>query len=69
MKRQFALTYVLLAAALVGCGGCGGCSGKPRLNGAGSTFVLEQEETLRIADRLGVFLIAVDLPWMDSTHG
>jgi len=37
--------------------------------GAGSTFVLEQEETLRIADRLGLFLIAVDLPWMEGVHG
>ncbi|WP_457094630.1 LpxI family protein [Microvirga sp. P5_D2] len=36
--------------------------------GAGSTFVLEQEETLRIADRLGVFLAAVDLPWMESAR-
>jgi DUF1009 family protein len=34
--------------------------------GAGSTFVLEQDETLRTADRLGLFLIAVDLPWMES---
>lgn len=34
--------------------------------GAGSTFVLEQEETLRMAARLGVFLTAVDLPWMES---
>jgi UDP-2,3-diacylglucosamine hydrolase len=34
--------------------------------GAGSTFVLEQEETLRTADRLGVFLTAVDLPWMEN---
>lgn len=34
--------------------------------GAGSTFVLEQEETLRTADRLGLFLIAVDLPWMEA---
>lgn len=37
--------------------------------GAGSTFVLEQEETLRTADRLGVFLIAVDLPWMEKPLG
>jgi len=37
--------------------------------GAGSTFVLEQEETLRAADRLGLFLIAVDLPWMESIRG
>jgi DUF1009 family protein len=36
--------------------------------GAGSTFVLEQEETLRIADQLGVFLLAVDLPWMDISR-
>jgi hypothetical protein len=37
--------------------------------GAGSTFVLEQEETLRRADRLGLFLTAVDLPWMEPRHG
>lgn len=37
--------------------------------GAGSTFVLEQEETLRTADRLGIFLIAVDLPWMGKPLG
>lgn len=37
--------------------------------GAGSTFVLEQEETLRTANRLGLFLIAVDLPWMENFHG
>ena len=37
--------------------------------GAGSTFVLEQEETLRTADRLGLFLIAVDLPWMEKSLG
>jgi DUF1009 family protein len=37
--------------------------------GAGSTFVLEQEETLRTADRLGLFLIAVDLPWMENPLG
>jgi DUF1009 family protein len=37
--------------------------------GAGSTFVLEQEETLRTADRLGLFLIAVDLPWMEKPLG
>ena len=36
---------------------------------AGSTFVLEQEKTLRTADRLGLFLIAVDLPWMESSRG
>jgi UDP-2,3-diacylglucosamine hydrolase len=37
--------------------------------GVGSTFVLEQEETLRTADRLGLFLIAVDLPWMEKPLG
>ncbi|HZA91224.1 MAG TPA: UDP-2,3-diacylglucosamine diphosphatase LpxI [Gemmatimonadales bacterium] len=37
--------------------------------GAGSTFVLEQEETLRTADRLCLFLIAVDLPWMEKSFG
>jgi DUF1009 family protein len=31
--------------------------------GAGSTLLLEQEETLRQADRLGLFVAAVDLPW------
>jgi DUF1009 family protein len=33
--------------------------------GAGSTLVLEQEKTLATADRLGLFLVAVDLPWME----
>ncbi|MGO4523983.1 LpxI family protein [Microvirga sp. 2MCAF35] len=37
--------------------------------GAGSTFVLEQEKTLRTADRLGLFLVAVDLPWMEDSLG
>jgi len=37
--------------------------------GAGSTFVLEQEETLRTADCFGLFLIAVDLPWMEKPLG
>jgi DUF1009 family protein len=37
--------------------------------GAGSTFVLEQEKTLRTADRLGLFLVAVDLPWMENSRG
>ncbi|MFC4173369.1 LpxI family protein [Microvirga sp. GCM10011540] len=36
--------------------------------GAGSTLVLEQEETLATADRLGLFLVAVDLPWMEPPH-
>jgi UDP-2,3-diacylglucosamine hydrolase len=33
--------------------------------GAGSTLVLDQEETLRTADRLGLFIRAVDLPWRE----
>ncbi|MBF9232539.1 LpxI family protein [Microvirga alba] len=37
--------------------------------GMGSTFVLEQEETLRTADRLGLFLVSVELPWMEADHG
>ncbi|MBQ0822950.1 UDP-2,3-diacylglucosamine diphosphatase LpxI [Microvirga sp. HBU67558] len=37
--------------------------------GAGSTFVLEHERTLATADRLGLFLIAVDLPWMEDSRG
>jgi DUF1009 family protein len=37
--------------------------------GAGSTFVLDQEETLRTANRLGLFLSAVDLPWMEKPLG
>jgi UDP-2,3-diacylglucosamine hydrolase len=36
--------------------------------GAGSTLLLEQEESLRTADRLRVFLAAVDLPWMERGH-
>jgi DUF1009 family protein len=37
--------------------------------GAGSTLLLEQEATLAVADRLGLFLVAVDLPWMEAEHG
>jgi hypothetical protein len=37
--------------------------------GAGSTFVLEQEKTMSIAERLGLFLVAADLPWMEKTIG
>jgi phosphate transport system substrate-binding protein len=36
MQRFSTITFFLLAAATISCGGC---SGKPRLNGAGSTFV------------------------------
>jgi hypothetical protein len=36
--------------------------------GAGSTLLLDQDESLREADRLGLFLAAVDLPWMESAH-
>jgi DUF1009 family protein len=37
--------------------------------GAGSTLVLDQDVTLATADRLGLFLIAVDLPWMEQPNG
>jgi DUF1009 family protein len=37
--------------------------------GAGSTLLVEQEATLAAADRLGLFLVAVDLPWMEAEHG
>lgn len=37
--------------------------------GAGSTFVLEQEKTLRVAERHGLFVTAVDLPWMEPRLG
>jgi phosphate transport system substrate-binding protein len=37
MNRLAALPVLCLLAATVGCGGCG--SGKPRVNGAGSSFV------------------------------
>jgi UDP-2,3-diacylglucosamine hydrolase len=37
--------------------------------GAGSTLVLDQDETLAIADRLGVFVVAVDLPWIGPPNG
>ncbi len=36
--------------------------------GVGSTLVLDQEKSLATADRLGLFLVAVDLPWMEP-HG
>ncbi|HEX2126011.1 MAG TPA: UDP-2,3-diacylglucosamine diphosphatase LpxI [Thermoleophilaceae bacterium] len=34
--------------------------------GAGSTLLLDREESLRTADRLGLFITVVDLPWMGS---
>jgi len=37
--------------------------------GAGSTLLLEQDESLRTADRLGLFLASVALPWMANAHG
>jgi UDP-2,3-diacylglucosamine hydrolase len=37
--------------------------------GAASTLILDREETIRTADRLGLFLTVVDLPWMDAAHG
>jgi DUF1009 family protein len=36
--------------------------------GAGSTLILDQDETLQTADRLGLFLTAVELPWMEGRH-
>jgi DUF1009 family protein len=36
--------------------------------GAGSTLVLDQEETIRAADRLGLFLTVVGLPWMETSR-
>lgn len=36
--------------------------------GAGSTLLLHQEEALRQADRHGLFLVAVDLPWAEASH-
>jgi DUF1009 family protein len=36
--------------------------------GAGSSLILDQSEALARADELGLFLVAVDLPWMAS-HG
>lgn len=32
--------------------------------GAGSSLLLDQPEALRVADRLGLFLVSIDLPWM-----
>ncbi|MBZ6076925.1 LpxI family protein [Microvirga puerhi] len=37
--------------------------------GAGSTLIVEQDRTLKLADDLGLFLMAVDLPWMENGHG
>ena len=37
--------------------------------GAGSTLVLDQDKTIALADRLGLFITAVELPWMDTEHG
>jgi DUF1009 family protein len=36
--------------------------------GAGSTLVLDQEETIRLADRLGLAFVTVQLPWMTQLH-
>ncbi|MCB8820700.1 LpxI family protein [Microvirga rosea] len=36
--------------------------------GAGSTLILEQDRTMELADRLGLFLVAVTLPWMEGGH-
>ncbi len=37
--------------------------------GARSTLILDRDETIRTADRLGLFLTVVGLPWMDEAHG
>jgi DUF1009 family protein len=37
--------------------------------GTGSTIVLDQTETLATADKLGLFLVAVELPWMEGADG
>jgi DUF1009 family protein len=34
--------------------------------GAGSTLVLDRDDTIATADRLGLFLTSVELPWMRS---
>lgn len=34
--------------------------------GSGSTLVADQDETLRMADRLGLFLATFPLPWMEG---
>ena len=36
--------------------------------GAASTLILDRDETIRIADRLGLYLTVVDLPWMNEAH-
>jgi DUF1009 family protein len=37
--------------------------------GAGSSLLLDQTDALRAADELGLFLVSVDLPWMDDHEG
>jgi DUF1009 family protein len=37
--------------------------------GAASTLVLDQTDTLRGADRLGLFFAVVDLPWLEAARG
>jgi hypothetical protein len=37
--------------------------------GAGSTILLDREESLATADRLGLCITAVDLPWRKVPHG
>jgi DUF1009 family protein len=36
--------------------------------GASSTLILDRDETIRTADRLGLFVTVVDLPWTDQSH-
>ncbi|HEY8384206.1 MAG TPA: UDP-2,3-diacylglucosamine diphosphatase LpxI [Microvirga sp.] len=37
--------------------------------GAGSTLLLDEAASLAAADRLGLFLTVVDLPWMEAARG
>jgi DUF1009 family protein len=36
--------------------------------GSGSTLIADQDQTIATADRLGLFIIAVDLPWMEAAR-
>jgi UDP-2,3-diacylglucosamine hydrolase len=36
--------------------------------GSGSTLVADQGQTIATADRLGLFIVAVDLPWMEAAR-
>jgi UDP-2,3-diacylglucosamine hydrolase len=36
--------------------------------GSGSTLVADQDQTIATADRLGLFIVAVNLPWMEAAR-